>query len=101
MTLLNNKFHLSWQRTRELSGDLYGYHTNDGTQQKILNKVYGYLEEPEDQIKQAVLESEIAHADETVARVNGKSKWLYGFTSEFYTYMFCYDKRGSLAINSE
>ncbi len=101
VTLLNNKFYLSWQRIRELFGDLYGYHINDGTQQRILNKAYGYLEEPEDQIKQAVLESEIAYADETGARVNGKLKWLHGFTTEFYTYMFCHDKRGSLAINSE
>jgi len=101
VTLLNNKFHLSWQRIRELFGDLYGYHINDGTQQSILKKAYKYLENPEEQIKQAILESEIAHADETGARVNGKLRWLHGFTSEFYTYMFCHDKRGSIAINSE
>lgn len=101
VTLLNNKFHLSWERIRELFRDLYGYSINDNTQQNILNKAYAHLERPEEEIKQAILECEIAYADETGARVNGRTKWLHGFTSELYTYMFCHDKRGSIAINSD
>jgi transposase len=101
VTLLNNKFHLSWERIQELFVDLYGYNINDNTQKNILNRAYECLEEPEDKIKQALLRTEIAHADETGARVEGQLKWLHGFTSEFYTYMFCHKKRGLKAMCSE
>lgn len=101
VTLLNNKYHLSYQRIKELFGDLYGYEINDSTQKSILDKAYENLDDAEEQIKTAILNSPIAHADETGIRVSGKLQWLHNLSTQLYTYIFCHQKRGSDAIESE
>lgn len=101
VTLLHNKYHLSYQRTSELFEDLYGYKINDSTQKTILDKAYQRLEEAENEIKQAILKSPVAHADETGIRVNGKLHWLHDLSTNVYTYIFCHPKRGADAVHSE
>lgn len=99
-TLLSTKYHLSYDRISQLFVDLFGQPINDSTQLNICQRAYEVVASPMEQIKQAILDSPIAHSDETGLRVGGKLQWLHNLSTDLYTYIFCHEKRGSKAIFS-
>ncbi len=98
---LNTDFKLPFQKISTLFGDLYGYEFNPSTAFSANEQAYQKLEPIEKQIRQALTEVKVVHADETGVRCQGTLKWLHVACNRLYSYFFVHDKRGKLAIESE
>jgi len=98
--MLNTSYKIPFAKVGRLFADLFGYKINDSTQIAAQKKGFKLLEDSEDKIKKALLNSIVGHADETGVNVNGKNNWLHGFTNSMYTYLFADPKRGKGAIDS-
>ena len=49
--------------------------------------------------KRQLINSQVAHADETSINLNGSKIWLHGFSNELWTWLAPHDKRGAEAMN--
>lgn len=99
--LLNNEYKLPYAKIKTFFGDVFGHHINEGTQITAQKKCYELLAQPEEAIKERLLESPVIHFDETGIQVEGKNNWLHDCSNASYTYLFVHRKRGKKAINSE
>lgn len=98
VVLLNIAFNLPLKKIQTLFGDLYGYAINDSTIINAVKKCYTNLESSEGAIKKNILQSIVAHFDETGLRVAGKLHWLHTCSTKLYTYFFIHAKRGKKAL---
>ena len=64
-------------------------------------QAYEKLAPIEAQIKAALTQAKVVHADETGVRCQGSLQWLHVACNSLYTYFFVHPKRGKLAIESE
>lgn len=101
VALLNVHFKLPFKKIQLLFNDLYGYSINEATVISASKLCFDKLNGSEQIIKMKMAESEVAHADETGIRVNGKLHWLHTASSSMYTYLFAHEKRGRLALESD
>ena len=99
--LLNVHFKLPFKKIQLLFGDLFGYSINESTVYSAGQQCYQKLEESEEIIKSKITGSDVAHADETGVRVQGKLHWLHTASSLLFTYLFVHEKRGALALTSD
>ena len=96
--LLNNSGQLSFQKISTLFEDLFGYDLNESTAVSNNEVAYERLEVVENQIREALVQSELVHFDETGVQVGGgKMKWLHAACNTLFTYLFVSEKRGSKA----
>ena len=91
---------LPFERTRGRLLDLLGTAPSEGTLAAFLSEGYGRLEPIESAIKQAITEAEVAHFDETGARVAGRLHWLHQAGTASLTYFAAHAKRGKEAIDA-
>jgi len=98
-TLLTNDYNLSVNKTKGLFADLYGYAINDATIQNNNERCYNNLEQTENIIKQAVVDSPVSHYDETGLRVAGKLHWLHVACTILFTFLYIHPKRGKQAMD--
>jgi hypothetical protein len=63
--------------------------------------MYQALEPIEEQIKTAVLASNVVHFDETGMRVEKSLHWFHVASTAWFTYLFVHKKRGKEALESE
>lgn len=85
------------ERAAEAIEDITGQAVSEGT---LVNAAYALnerLEEPVEEIKQKVTDSEVAHFDETGMRSEGKTKWLHVASTEKLTYYAVHEQRGEKA----
>lgn len=99
--LLNNDYKLPLEKIQQLMGDLWGCSFNESTAVTANASMYQALEPIEEQIKTAILASEVAHFDETGMRVEKKLHWFHVASTSWFTYLFVHKKRGKEALNSE
>jgi transposase len=99
--LLNVHFKLPYKKIGLLFNDLFGYSINGSTIFSSSKNCYNKLEESEDIIKSKIINQQVAHADETGLRVEGKLHWLHTVTTQLYTYFYVHKKRGTEALQSE
>ncbi|MBN2260274.1 MAG: transposase, partial [Clostridiales bacterium] len=99
--LLNVHFKLPYKKIGLLFNDLFGYSINGSTIFSSSKNCYNKLEESEDIIKSKIINQQVAHADETGLRVEGKLHWLHTITTQLYTYLYVHKKRGTEALQSE
>lgn len=100
ISLLNVEQSLPVGRVSELFCSLTGYALNQNTIVGAVNRMAENLEVDTELIKQRILASPVAHADETGARIAGKLHWGHDLVTEWYTYFFVHDKRGRRALES-
>ena len=100
-TLLNVHYKLPFKKIQLLFKDLFGYPINESTVYSATQTCYEKLQATESIIKSKIVESEVAHADETGLRIEGSLHWLHVTTTTLFTYLFVHKKRGELAIRSE
>lgn len=96
--LLNNDYKVPVKKISSLLEDLYGISPNEGSIVSYNKRCYNNLETVEDQIKEKINASKVAHSDETGIRVEGKLHWLHIAATELYSYFYVHAKRGSGAI---
>jgi transposase len=100
INLLNVEQSLPVGRVKELFASLTGYAVNQNTVIGAVNRMADDLEPDTAVIKEKILASAVAHADETGARIAGKLHWGHDLVTELYTYFFVSEKRGKIALNS-
>jgi transposase len=96
--LLNVFFKLPLNKIQALFGDLYGYAINPATILAAGRQCYEKLAESEEVIKKSLLDSLVAHVDETGLRVLGSLHWLHVCSTKLFTYLFIHAKRGKEAL---
>lgn len=96
--LLNTDYKVPVGKIGTLLGDLYGMCPNEASIISNNRRCYELLEPVEQQIKEKIKSSAVAHSDETGLRVEGKLHWLHTTSTSCYTYFFIHAKRGSAAI---
>ncbi len=99
--LLNNDYKIPLEKIERLMGDLWGCTFNESTAVAANAGMYEALHLVEEQIKEAVLDSEVAHFDETGMRVAKKLHWFHVASTALFTYLFVHKKRGKEALESE
>lgn len=99
--LLNNDYKLPLEKIEQLMGDLWGCSFNESTALTANTGMYQALEPIEEQIKSAILASDVAHFDETGMRVEKSLHWFHVASTSCFTYLFVHKKRGREALVSE
>lgn len=84
-------------RAAEAIRDITGQAVSEGTVVNAAHSLYEKLETPVKDIKQNIIESDVAHFDETGIRTEGKTKWMHVASTEKMTYYAVHEKRGEKA----
>ena len=90
---------LSYDRAAELFEDLFDVPLSAATLVNIDRETGKSLEGVNERIKEAVIDSPIAHFDETGMMICGKLHWLHVAATEELTYYLPHEKRGCLAFD--
>lgn len=99
--LLNNDYKLPLEKIEQLMGDLWGCSFNESTAVTANASMYQLLEPIEEQIKTAILASDVAHFDETGMRVEKSLHWFHVASNRRFTHLFVHKKRGREALDCE
>lgn len=87
-----------FKRLQELFNDVFQIPLSQGTLDSILNRGHENLMRFEQQTKQVVLSSELAHFDESGMRVNKQLHWLHVASTQTVTCYAIHPKRGAPAM---
>jgi len=90
---------IPYNRCCELLSDVYGCEISPATLIRAENECFEGLEEFENVIKDALLQSPVIHCDETGQKIKGMRNWLHVACTANMTYYFTHPKRGSEAMD--
>jgi len=90
---------IPYDRSCELLSDVYGCEISPATLIRAENECFEGLEEFENSIKDALLQSPVIHCDETGLKIIGMRNWLHVACTANMTYYFAHPKRGSKAMD--
>ena len=85
------------ERAADTIKNFTGQTVSEGTLVNAAYGLYNKLENPVEEIKQQITDSDVAHFDETGMRAQGQTKWLHVASTENLTYYAVHDKRGEKA----
>jgi len=88
---------LPYERTTELLDTVYGVSPSQGTLHRMLQDGYDQLETAETEIRQAIVNAEVIHCDETGHRVGAKTCWVHVASTKEMTFYHSNKARGSIA----
>lgn len=94
-TLLNVDCKVPFEKVADVINDIFKLNISKGSVCNFVQKSYKGLEGFENEIKQALLDSEVVHADETGITIDVKLHWMHVLSSKDYTYLRIHPKRGS------
>ena len=98
--LLNTDYKIPFEKIEQLLGDLYNCTFNESTAISANTTCFDALEGIQTHIKAQILNSLVAHFDETGMRVAGKLHWFHTASTTLFTYLFVHAKRGKEALQS-
>lgn len=98
ITNLNVYQVLPYKRIKELLSQIFNLDLSEGTISNTLKKAYKSLELVEEKIKQAIIKSDVAHADETGTKMNGITMWAHSASTSKATHIHPHFNRGKKAI---
>jgi transposase len=87
------------ERSCQLLSDLLGVQVSEGTLYTTRAQCFEQLEPIEQAIQETLVNSKVAHFDETGMRVNGRLWWLHVACTNGLTYYFVHPKRGQAAMD--
>jgi transposase len=90
---------IPYDRGCELLSDVYGCEISPATLIRAENECFGGLEEFENVIMNALLQSPVINCDETGMKIEGMRNWLHVACTTNMTYYFAHPKRGSKAMD--
>lgn len=91
---------LPWARACEVLSDLLGIQMSEGTLAKVIERCAHHLSPVEEQIKQALIEAQVLHQDETGLYVKGERRWLHVSSTAHLTHYAVHTKRGREALDA-
>ena len=98
---LNTAGALSIARTNEILSGVFNVPIATGTIAGMVSRCADAVDNTVTKIGQMLLDTYLAHCDETGTRVDGKTRWVHVMCSKLLTYLYLHDKRGKEAINEE
>jgi len=75
-------------------GNMFGIPLSQGTIINKLEKCADLVSPLMDKIRSNIIQSQVAHFDETGIRVEGKTKWVHSSSNKDFTYLTLSEKRG-------
>lgn len=99
MVYLKYYQYLSLERTAEFFEDVCGHSISQGTINRVLKNISEQLQPLEQQMRKSLLQSPIAHCDETELRNQGKTEWVHTFSTDKMTIQYLHEKRGTEAMD--
>ena len=100
VTYFMNYQFIPYERMGEIIFDLYGQNISLGTLFNCNYSCYNLLEEPEEKIKNHLIQSKVVGFDESGASVNKKNHWIHSSSTDDYTYYACHKRRGKEAMDA-
>lgn len=100
LVYLNHYQLLPLERTSELCKDLFGHSISEGTIFNVGASCFGKLAAFENSVKSQLIDSPVAHFDETGIRIKGKTRWLHVASTDRLTCFEAFDKRGQEAMDA-
>lgn len=97
---LNQEQLLPEERTCRVLAEVFDCPISEATLERAVETCHAELAEVEAAIKQGVTEAEVAHFDETGARVGGKRFWLHVASTARLTFYATHPKRGREAMDA-
>src|SRR5438132_3948168 len=91
---------LPWARACEVLADLVGVHISEGTLASLTERCAQNLREVEGQIKEALVQAEVLHQDETGLYVKGVRYWMHVACTAQLTHYAVHHKRGKDALDA-
>ena len=96
--LLNTYGAVSDSRISTVMRNLFGIQISPGTVVSMVSRSAKKVRTVLDTIKQRIIESDVAHFDETGSRVNGRTLWVHNSSTDEYTYLTISGKRGRIGM---
>lgn len=90
---------IPYERERQMLADVFELPVSPGSLQNFVETAAVTVEPATEAIKEAVIEAEVGHADETGFYINGKRHWLHTVNTKELTYYEPHAKRGKKAID--
>lgn len=87
-------------RACEVMRDLLGVQMSEGTVWELIKRCAGQLASVEQQIKEALIQSEVIHQDETGLYVAGKRHWMHVTCTPTLTHYHVDKSRGQAALEA-
>jgi transposase len=100
MVYLNQGNYLPYDRLARISKEVLDIPVSPGTLVNIVHKCGWALKPSLAYIKDQLIQSKVAHFDETGSRVKGKNQWLHSAGNEQFTYLATHPRRGSAATQA-
>jgi len=91
---------LSYERTVEALGDLFGVWPSEGTLTNAQSTAYTRLAPVEQAIQDSLRQADVAHVDETGIRVAGRTEWVHVMSTSLLTVYAHHAKRGREAFEA-
>lgn len=91
---------LPWARACEVLCDLLGIQMSEGTLAKGIERCAHHLSPIEERLKQALIEAQVLHQDETGLYVKGERRWLHVSSTAHLTHYAVHAKRGREALDA-
>jgi transposase len=97
---LNQEQLLPEERTCRVLAEVFGRPISEATLERAVETCHTQLAAVEAAIKQGITEAEVAHFDETGARLGGKRFWLHVASTATLTFYAAHPKRGREAMDA-
>jgi transposase len=91
---------MPFDRTEEMFKDLFGLSLCEGTIYNTNSRAYEKLKSFEKYLKNALINSDINHADETSIKIGKKQSYLHVLSNEFFTLLKPHASRGLKAVDA-
>ena len=89
---------IPYDRLTDYFSDQLGIPVSAGSFFNFNRQAYDLLETFEALAKQKLIESGLAHADETGVNINGDRRWLHCCSNDLWTLLYPHEKRGTEAM---
>ena len=89
---------MPFERCSRLLKDLFGVSASQGTLANIVKRFSGKVAPSVDRVKEMFEKADVAHFDESGARVDGALHWIHVVSSELATFYAIHRKRGGEAM---
>lgn len=90
---------IPFKRMVDILNNVFGLQMSQGTVSNILQRMRKKAETETDVIRKEIEQADVVGADETGAKVNGQSHWIWVFQTDALTYMAIDKSRGKEAID--
>jgi transposase len=97
---LTNYHHIPLERTAEMFEDMFGHRVSEAVILAANREGAEQVISSNEAVKQQLIESDVAHFDESGMRVKGKGQWLHVTSTPEVTYYEVHQKRGQEAMEA-